>query len=203
MISVVNNSSPFYLTATAQAPIQVMGVSRLENLQPLNAVVINRGNGINMSAQLVEASDMFTPLPNYEVALQFHETWLAPTTTDGEGFANFTYSVPYDHPLGLIVVQMMYNGSTDLLSTSANLTSITVRSLTPWWLTASPPTRWPPTPSTSAGRSFRTTVQGLVERDNSVLANANILFSINGHRPAYRPPAVPLVWMGSGTPPFD
>ncbi|MEC8708158.1 MAG: transglutaminase domain-containing protein [Candidatus Thermoplasmatota archaeon] len=180
VISVVNNSSPFYLTATAQAPIQVMGVSRLENLQPLNAVVINRGNDINMSAQLVEASDMFTPLPNYEVALQFHETWLAPTTTDGEGFANFTYSVPYNHPLGLIVVQMMYNGSTDLLSTSANLTSITVRSLT--FLVVDSITANP-----VAGDSFNISGQivsdngsGLVERDNSVLANANILFSING-----------------------
>ena len=180
VISVVNNSSPFYLTATAQAPIQVMGVSRLENLQPLNAVVINRGNDINMSAQLVEASDMFTPLPNYEVALQFHETWLAPTTTDGEGFANFTYTVPYDHPLGLIVVQMMYNGSTDLLSTSANLTSITVRSLT--FLVVDSITANP-----VAGDSFNISGQivsdngsGLVERDNSVLANANILFSING-----------------------
>ena len=130
VISVVNESSPFYLTDSAQSPIQVMGVSRLENLQPLNAIVINRGNSINMSAQLVEASDMFTPLSNYEVGLEFHETWLSPQITDGEGFANFTFSVPYDHPLGLIVVQMMYNGSTDLLPTTANLTSITVRSLT-------------------------------------------------------------------------
>ena len=71
VITVVNDSSPFYLTATSQSPIQVMGVSRLENLQPLNAVVINRGNDINMSAQLVEASDMFTPLPNYEVCLLY------------------------------------------------------------------------------------------------------------------------------------
>ena len=62
MVTVVNESSPFYLTATAQSPIQVMGVSRLENLVPLNAIVINRGNTVNMSAKLVEASDMFTPL---------------------------------------------------------------------------------------------------------------------------------------------
>ena len=36
------------------------------------------------------------------------------------GFANFSYAIPYDHPLGLIVVQMVFNGSVDLLSTSAN-----------------------------------------------------------------------------------
>ena len=180
VISVVNDSSPFYLTASAQAPIQVMGVSRLENLQPLNAVVINRGNDINMSAKLVESSDMFAPLSDYEVALQFHETWLTSTTTDGEGFANFTYTVPYDHPLGLIVVQMIFNGSTDLLATNANLTSITVRSLT--FLVVDSITANP-----VAGDSFNISGQivsdngsGLVERDNSVLANANILFSIDG-----------------------
>ena len=180
VISVVNDSSPFYLTASAQSPIQVMGVSRLENLQPLNAVVINRGNDINMSAKLVEASDMFAPLSSYEVGLQFHETWLAPQTTDGEGFANFTFSVPYDHPLGLIVVQMMFNGSTDLLSTTANLTSITVRSLT--FLVVDDITANP-----VAGTSFNISGQivsdngsGLVERDNSVLPNANVLFSIDG-----------------------
>ena len=180
VITVVNESSPFYLTATAQSPIQVMGVSRLENLQPLNAVVINRGNDINMSAKLVEASDMFAPLSSYEVALQFHETWLSPQITDGEGFANFTFNVPYDHPLGLIVVQMVFNGSTDLLSTSANLTSITVRSLTFMVvdsITANP----------VAGTSFNISGQvvsdngsGLVQRDNSVLPNANVLFSIDG-----------------------
>ena len=180
VITVVNESSPFYLTATSQSSIQVMGVSRLENLQPLNAVVINRGNDINMTAKLVEASDLFAPLSNYEVALRFHETWLAPTTTDGEGFANFSYNVPYDHPLGLIVVQMMFNGSTDLLSTSANLTSITVRSLTFMvvdTISANP----------VAGASFNISGQltsdngsGIVQRDNSVLPNANVLFSING-----------------------
>ena len=180
VITVVNESSPFYLTATAQSPIQVMGVSRLENLQPLNAVVINRGNDINMSAQLVEASDMFTPLSGYEVALQFHETWLLPQNTDGEGFANFSFNIPYDHPLGLIVVQMSFNGSSDLLTTSANLTSITVRSLTFMvvdTITANP----------VAGTTFNISGQivsdngsGLVERDGSVLPNANVLFSIDG-----------------------
>ena len=180
VITVVNESSPFYLTATAQSPVQVMGVSRLENLQPLNAVVINRGNDINMSAQLVEASDLFTPLSNYEVALQFHETWLLPQTTDGEGFANFTYNVPYDHPLGLIVVQMVFNGSTDLLSTSANLTSITVRSLTFMVVDSIAANPVAGTSFNISGQITSDNGSGLVERDNSVLANANVLFSIDG-----------------------
>ena len=179
VISVVEDSSPFYLTATSQSPVQVMGVSRLENLQPLNAVLINRGNTINMSAKLVEASDLFAPLPSYDVSLQFHETWLAGQTTDGEGFANFSYTVPYDHPLGLIVVQMAFNGTNDLLSTNANLTSITVRSLTFMVvdsISANP----------VAGDSFNISGQlvsdngsGLVVRDGSVLPNANVLVAID------------------------
>ncbi len=180
VISVVNESSPFYLTASAQSPIQVMGVSRLENLVPLNAVVINRGNSVNMSAKLVEASDMFAPLGNYEVGLRFHETWLTPQNTDAEGFANFTHTIPYDHPLGLIVVQMVFNGSSDLLSTSANLTSITVRSLTFIVVDAI-------TANPVAGTSFNVSGQilsdngsGLEQRDGTTLPNANVLFSIDG-----------------------
>lgn len=180
VITVVEESSPFYLTATSQSPVQVMGVSRLENLQPLNAVLINRGNTINMSAKLVEASDLFAPLSAYEVSLKFHETWLSSQSTDGEGFANFSYTVPYDHPLGLIVVQMAFNGSNDLLSTNANLTSITVRSLTFMVvdsITANP----------IAGDSFNISGQltsdngsGLVVRDGNVLPNANVLVAIDG-----------------------
>jgi len=180
VITVVNESSPFYLTDTAQAAIQVMGVSRLENLVPLNAVVINRGNTVNMSAKLVEASDMFAPLSSYEVGMQFHESWLSPTTTDAEGFANFSYTVPYDHPLGLIVVQFVYNGSSDLLATSANLTSITVRSLT--FMVVDNITTNP-----VAGTSFNVSGQllsdngsGLEQRDGTTLPNANVLFSIDG-----------------------
>ena len=180
VVSVVNESSPFYLTASAQSPIQVMGVSRLENLVPLNAVVINRGNTVNMSAKLVEASDLFTPLENYEVGLRFHETWITSQVTDPEGFANFSYTIPYDHPLGLIVVQMVFNGSADLLSTSANLTSITVRSLTFLVvdnITANPVAG---TSFNVSGRIVSDNGSGLVQRDNSTLPNANVLFAIDG-----------------------
>ena len=180
VVSVVNESSPFYLTASAQSPIQVMGVSRLENLVPLNAVVINRGNTVNMSAKLVEASDLFAPLENYEVGLRFHETWITSQVTDPEGFANFSYTIPYDHPLGLIVVQMVFNGSADLLSTSANLTSITVRSLTFLVvdnITANPVAG---TSFNVSGRIVSDNGSGLVQRDNSTLPNANVLFAIDG-----------------------
>ncbi len=180
VISVVNESSPFYLTATAQTPIQVMGVSRLENLVPLNAVVINRGNTVNMSAKLVEASDLFAPLAGYDVGLEFHETWLTSATTDGEGFANFSYTVPYDHPLGLIVVQMVYNGSSDLLSTSANLTSITVRSLTFMVVDSITDNPVAGDEFNISGRVTSDNGSGLTQRDNITLPNANVLFSIDG-----------------------
>ena len=75
---------------------------------------------------------------------------------------------------------MVFNGSTDLLSTSANLTTITVRSLTFMVVDSI-------TDNPVAGTSFNISGQvisdngsGLVQRDNSVLANANVLFSING-----------------------
>ena len=180
VISVVNESSPFYLTASTQSPIQVMGVSRLENLDPLNAMVINRGNTVNMSAKLVEASDLFTPLDGYDVALQFHETWLVEQNTDGEGFANFSYQIPYDHPLGLIVVQMMYNGSTDLLSTSANLTSITVRSLTFLVVDTISANPVAGTSFNLSGSVVSDNGSGLEQRDGLVLSNANVLFMIDG-----------------------
>ena len=100
VITVVNESSPFYLTATAQSPIQVMGVSRLENFVPLNAVVINRGN---TSTCLLSSSRHRTCLLRFRTmrsVCRFHETWLTPQNTDQEGFANFSYTIPYDHPLG-------------------------------------------------------------------------------------------------------
>ena len=180
VISVVNESSPFYLTASAQTPIQVMGVSRLENLVPLNPIVINRGNTVNMSAKLVEASNMFTPLAGYDVGLEFHETWLSSQTTDGEGYANFSYIIPYDHPLGLIIVKMVYNGSSDLLSTSANLTSITVRSLTFMVVDSIVENPVAGDEFNVSGQVYSDNGSGLIQRDNITLPNANVLFSIDG-----------------------
>ena len=179
VITVVEDSSPFYLTATSQSPIQVMGVSRLESLQPLNAVLINRGNTVNMSAQLVEASDLFAPLGNYEVSLKFHDTWLSEATTDGEGFANFSYSVPYDHPLGLIVVQMAFNGSSDLLTTNANITSITVRSLTFMVVDNIAANPVAAGSFNISGRVTSDNGSGLETRDGGLLPNANVLVAID------------------------
>ena len=108
----------------------VFGVTQLEGLQPGNPVLITRGETVNLSATLVESSFNFRPVGNSSVTTLFHETWLPTVTTDGSGTANTSFSVPSSHPLGLIIVSYFYNGSSDLLSSQANLSSVTVRSLT-------------------------------------------------------------------------
>ncbi|MBT5391237.1 MAG: transglutaminase domain-containing protein, partial [Euryarchaeota archaeon] len=179
VISVNEGSSPFYLTATTQNGILVMGVSQFNNLQPLNPVTVNRGDTINITGRLLESSNLFAPLSGFDVDIQFHETWLAGTQTDGEGFANFSHQIPMTHPLGLIVVSLVFNGSSDLLNTQVNLSSVTIRSTTIMIVD-------PITTNPVAGTSFNVTGlvvsdngSGLEQRDGSVLPS-NILFSING-----------------------
>jgi transglutaminase-like putative cysteine protease len=180
VLSVVEGSSPFYLTASVQQGVQVMGVSIFENIVPLNPVVVNRGDSINISGRLVESSDMFTPLGGYDVFVKFHDTWLPVTQTDAEGYANFTFNVPFNQPLGLTIVQIMFNGSVDLLRTNTNITSITIRSQTNFTFD---PILANPVAGTSfniSGRVQSDNGSGIEQRDGSVLPNANVLVAING-----------------------
>ena len=130
VISVVEESSPFYLTDTSNHSILVQGVTLFENVQPLNPIIVNRGENVNMSLQMVESSNMFQPLEGFTIGAIFDATWLPSTTSDAQGRANFSYTIPFDQPLGLITISMMYNGSVDLLSTQTNLSTVTVRSTT-------------------------------------------------------------------------
>ena len=130
VISVVEDSSPFYLTDTSNHSILVQGVTLFENIQPLNPIIVNRGESVNMSLQMVESSNMFQPLEGFTIGAIFDETWLPSATSDAQGRANFSYTIPFDQPLGLITISMMYNGSVDLLSTQTNLSTVTVRSTT-------------------------------------------------------------------------
>ena len=111
IISVVDDSSPFYLTDTSNHSILVQGVTVFESLQPLNPIIVNRGQQVNITSQLVESSNMFQTLGGYIVDVQFDETWLPSNTTDAQGRTNFTYVVPFDQPLGLITISILYNGS--------------------------------------------------------------------------------------------
>ena len=180
VLTVVEGSSPFYLTASFQQGVQVMGVSIFENIVPLNPVVVNRGDSVNISGRLVESSDMFMPLGNYDVLVKFHDTWLPVTQTDSEGYANFTFDVPYTQPLGLTVVQIMFNGSVDLLSTNTNITSITIRSLTNFTLDAITANPVAGTSFNISGRVQSDNGSGIEQRDGTVLPNANILIAIDG-----------------------
>ena len=179
VITVIEGSSPFYLTASTQNGMLVMGVSRFENVQPLNPIIVNRGDEVNMSARLVESSNLFLPLAAFDVDIEFHETWLPGTQTDGEGFANFSYVVPTSHPLGLITVNLVFNGSVDLLATDVNLSSITIRSTT---ILVVDPIAANPVAGTSfdvSGTVLSDNNSGLEQRDGTLLP-ANILFAVNG-----------------------
>jgi hypothetical protein len=180
VISVLEGSSPFYLTASTQHGILVMGVSRFENLIPLNPIIINRGEQVNITSKLVESSDMWQPLVGYDVAIEFHETWLTPTITDGEGFANFTHVIPSSHPLGLITVNIVFNGSSDLLSTNANLSTITIRAATILVVDAISDNPVAGQSFDVFGRVVSDNGSGLEQRDGTDLL-ANILFTLNGN----------------------
>ena len=178
IISVVDDSSPFYLTDTSNHSILVQGVTVFESLQPLNPIIVNRGQQVNITSQLVESSNMFQTLGGYIVDVQFDETWLPSNTTDAQGRTNFTYVVPFDQPLGLITISILYNGSFDLLSTQRNLSTVTIRSTTVMVVD-------PITANPIAGESF--TITGSIASDNGSalqLRNgnpltANVLFTIN------------------------
>ena len=171
IITVVEGSSPFYLTDSSNHSIQVMGVSNFESLIPINPIIVNRGNSVNLSAELVESSNMWQALPGYTVAVKFDETWLTENTTDVNGRTNFTHTIPFDQPLGLILIQFHYNGSSDLLPSYRNISTVTVRSATVLVVDAI-------SENPVAGESFNVT--GSMQYRNGGLLPANILFTING-----------------------
>ena len=180
IISVVEDSSPFYLTDSSNHSILVQGVTLFENVQPLNPIIVNRGSDVNITLQMVESSNMFQPLGGYVIDVQFDETWLPSNTTDAQGRTDFVYNVPFDQPLGLITISMYYNGTFDLLSTQRNLSTVTIRSTTVMVVD-------PIVANPVAGDSF--TITGTIESDNGSalqLRNgnpltANVLFTIDGN----------------------
>ncbi|MCH1527344.1 MAG: DUF4129 domain-containing protein [Candidatus Poseidoniaceae archaeon] len=179
IISVVDGSSPFYLTDSSNHSILVQGVTLFENVQPLNPIVRNRGEDVNITLQMVESSNMWQPLGGYTIDVLFDDTWLPSNTTDSQGRTNFTYSIPFDQPLGLITISLYYNGSFDLLPTQRNLSTVTIRSITIMVVD-------PIIANPVAGESFAIT--GSIESDNGSalqLRNgdpltANVLFTIDG-----------------------
>jgi len=180
VVSVVNESSPFYLTSSAQSSLQVMGVSSFEGIQPLNAVLVNRGENITFSARLVESSDRWTPLQGFAVSAAFDQTPMPSSNiTNALGEVQFTYQVPFDQPLGVAPVVFEFSGDVDLLPVNTTLQTITVRARTTtvfFQITDNP----------ESGGSFNVSGNvtsdnrsGLQWRDGSIL-NSNMLFRIDG-----------------------
>jgi transglutaminase-like putative cysteine protease len=179
VISVVEGSSAFYLTDTSNHSILVQGVTLFENMQPLNPIVVNRGEDVNMTLQMVESSNMWQPLGGYTIDVRFDETWLTSNTTDSQGRTSFAHTIPFDQPLGLISISFYYNGSVDLIPAQRNLSTVTVRSVTIMVVD-------PIVANPIAGDSF--TVTGTIESDNGsglqlrngAALSASVLFLIDG-----------------------
>ena len=129
-VSVINGSTPFYLTSIGTSSILVVGVTEFTQIQPGLATIVDRGSTISFSATLVEKSNDDLPIEEADVAVKFHHTWVAPQTTVGNGTATFEFTVPTDHPLGLIEIEFFFNGTNTLLATSTSTFKVTVRSNT-------------------------------------------------------------------------
>ncbi|DAC27260.1 MAG TPA: hypothetical protein D7H99_05020 [Candidatus Poseidoniales archaeon] len=179
VITVIEESSIYYTGSSKQSSIFVFGVTQFDSIQPLNAVVINRGDSVNMTAQLVESSNLFQPLSGFDVTYQFGGTPIGTVLTDGRGFANITHNIPFSQPLGITTVDVIFVGSSDLLGVSANFSTINIRSLT--FLVIDDIVDNP-----VAGEQFN--ISGTITSDNGSgleqvdgsLLPANILFDING-----------------------
>ncbi len=175
VVEVINGSNIYYLPSSSQAPIHVTGVSAFVELNHTAPIIINRGDTLEVFANLVETSATCsacaydTPIDvrqkNKPVLLLVDETWLPGQVTNSSGGVGFTYTIPYDQPLGTIVISLIYNGSNDVHPTVRNLPSTIVRSLT--ILVMDPITENP-----LAGGNFN--LSGTIESDNgTILMNRN------------------------------
>ena len=169
VVSVINGSTPFYLTGTGNASILVRGVTQFVDKSPIINTVADRGSSINFGARLVESSDNDRQIGNATIGAKFHDTWLPAIQTNGVGVVNFSFAIPHSHPLGLIAITLFFNGSSTLHSTITTITTITVRS--PTILTVDPITDNP-----AAGDSFSvngtlpsSNGSGITDRDLSLI----------------------------------
>ena len=128
VVSVVDGSTPFYLTGNGDASILVVGISQFVDSNPFVNTIVDRGESITITTRLVEFSNNENPLSGFEVLARFHHTWLDPGVTSADGSVAFEFEVPHDHPLGLVNVTFVFNGSVDLHQAVQILNTITVRS---------------------------------------------------------------------------
>ena len=130
VVSVIDGSSPFYLTGTGNDTILVRGVTTFRDKTPLLNTVVDRGTNVTLGARLVESSNADLPLDGLGVTTEFHDTWLPEVSSNSQGLVNFTFFIPNNHPLGQVDVLMYFNGSNTLYNTLTLISTITVRSPT-------------------------------------------------------------------------
>ena len=130
VVSVLNSSSPFYLTGTGTSDILVKGISQFISTTPVLNSIIERGNNAIITTQLVEFSNNQQPLDDFEISVKFHKTWLQSQSTNENGAITFSFEIPQNHPLGLINFTLFFNGSFDLNSVSRSYSTITISSST-------------------------------------------------------------------------
>jgi len=179
VVSLLNGSTPFYLTSSGNSSILVRGVTRFTDHTPIIQTIADRGSSINFGARLTEFSDNDRRLGNFTVSAKFHDTWMIEDQTLGDGLVNFTFDIPHNHPLGLIDVTLWFNGSSTLHSTSLLINKIIVRS--PTNLTVDSISENP-----IAGGSFNisgsllsSNDSGIIDRDGNPLATF-LTFEIDG-----------------------
>ena len=179
IVSVLNGSTPFYLTGTGNATILVRGVTQFVDKNPIINTVVDRGSSINFGARLVESSDNDRQLGDLTVAAKFDDTWLPEIQTNGVGIANFSFDVPHTQPLGLVTVTLFFNGSSTLHSIASLITTITVRS--PTNLTIDPIIANPAAGElfTISGTLTSSNGSGIIDRNGNTLA-PSLTFSIDG-----------------------
>ena len=179
VVSVINGSSPFYLTGTGNASILVRGVTQFVEKTPIINTVVDRGSSISFGARLVESSDNDRQLGGSVIAAKFHDTWLPEVQTNGAGVANFSFEVPHPHPLGLIAITLFFNGSSTLHSSGTVITTITVRS--PTNLTIDPIQANPTAGDTFtiSGTLTSSNGSGIMDRNGNALSTS-LTFSIDG-----------------------
>ena len=178
IISVVNASSPFYLTGSGDSNILVRGITNFIETSPLINTVIDRGSAVTVGAKLVEFSDNNRLLEDSTVVVKFHETWLTEEITSNEGEVNFIFLIPNDHPLGLVNVTFFFNGSSTLHSTFKMINTVSIRSPTFIQIYPIEANPFPGEFFNISGSLFSNNGSSIVNRQGNLL-NPVMIFSIN------------------------
>ena len=179
VVSVVNGSTPFYLTGTGDAQISVIGVPDFVDNTPFINTIVDRGESATITTRLIEFSNNGAPLSGFEVQMRFHETWSNPGVTAPDGSVAFEFEVPHNHPLGLVNITLFFNGSEDLHAGVHILNTITVRSSTSLSIDAIIANPLPGEDFNISGSLTSSNGSGLTDRIGNPL-NPTITFSIDG-----------------------